>query len=157
MAPRITFARLDRIDPELIRAHMSDPRMAAHMPLLAGPWDHAATRRFVAAKEACWQRDGLGHRAFLADGTYVGWGGLQREGEDWDLGLVLTPAAFGLGPRIARLLLAEARQDDRVPHVTFLLPPSRRHLGALRRLGAVAQGEVRQGGALFRKFRLETR
>ncbi|WP_246149771.1 GNAT family N-acetyltransferase [Tritonibacter litoralis] len=134
---------------------MSDPRVAVHLPLLTGAWDDAHSRDLVAAKEACWQRDGLGHWAILADGAYVGWGGFQKEGDEWDFGLVLTPEAFGLGLRITRQALAWARQDPRIPFVTFLLPPSRRHLGALRRMGAAALGEVTQDGAQFLKFRLD--
>ncbi|WP_108257726.1 GNAT family N-acetyltransferase [Mangrovicoccus ximenensis] len=156
--PEIAFARLPEIAPAEIAAHMSDPRLAEHMPLLAGTgaWDAAAAMRFVAAKEACWQRDGLGHWAFVADGRYAGWGGFQKEGSEWDFGLVLRPAQFGLGLPITRRALAFAAADPRIPFVTFLLPPSRRHLGALRRLGARPLGEAENGGARFLKFRLET-
>lgn len=152
----IAFARLPAIRPEEIAAHMSDPRVAAHMPLLTGPWDRAAAAAFVAAKEARWRRDGLGHWAILCDGRYAGWGGFQNEGGEWDFGLVLRPEAFGLGTAIARKALAFARADDRIPYVTFLLPPSRQRLGALARLGARPVGEVDYEGARFRKFRLET-
>ncbi|GAB4511370.1 MAG: hypothetical protein Tsb0019_06780 [Roseibium sp.] len=135
---------------------MSDPRMAEHMPLLTEPWDLAVAERFVAAKEACWQRDGLGHWAILADGRYVGWGGFQKEGEEWDFGLVLRPDAFGLGVAITRQALEFARSDPRLDFITFLLPPSRRNLGALARMGAEFVGEVEHAGAIFRKYRLET-
>lgn len=155
-SPWISFTRLTGIALDEIVAHMSDPRLAAHMPLLTGPWDRDAAASFVAAKEECWRREGLGHWAILADGRYVGWGGFQREGGDWDYGLVLRPEAFGLGARITREALAFARADARIPHVTFLLPPSRRKLGALGRLGAQLVGEVDYDGARFRKFRLET-
>lgn len=152
----IRFVRLtDAPLPELV-AHMSDPRMAEHMPLLTEPWDADVAARFVAAKEACWARDGLGHWAILADGRYVGWGGFQKEGDEWDFGLVLRADAFGLGGAIARAALAFARADPRIPFVTFLLPPSRRNLGALARLGAALVGEVEHGGARFLKFRLDT-
>lgn len=152
----IDFVRLTEIAPEAILDHMSDPRMADHMPLLTEPWTIETVAGFVAAKEATWRRDGLGHWAFLADGRYVGWGGFQKEGEEWDFGLVLRPDAFGLGMAIARKVLAFARDDKRIPFVTFLLPPSRRHLGALARLGAVEIGQVDYEGARFRKFRLDT-
>lgn len=155
-AAQIDFVRLPRIAPTEIVAHMSDPRVAEHMPLLTSTWDAEAVDAFVAAKEACWVRDGLGHWAFLADGGYVGWGGFQKEGEDWDFGLVLRPEAFGLGVRIARKALDFAVADPRLPFVTFLLPPSRRNLGALARLGARQVGEVDYDGARFLKFRLET-
>lgn len=156
MKPNIVFARLPEIEPAEIVAHMSDPRVAEHMPLLTFAWDTEAVTKFVAQKEACWARDGLGHWAFLCDGRYVGWGGFQKEGEEWDFGLVLRPDDFGLGVRISRKALEFARADARIPFVTFLLPPSRKNLGALNRLGATSVGEIEYDGATFRKFRLET-
>jgi len=152
----IAFARLTAIPLAELIAHMSDPRVALHMPLLTPPWDLDTAARFVAAKEDCWRRDGLGHWAILRDGRYVGWGGFQKEGAEWDFGLVLRPEAFGMGWRIASEAIALARADPRIPFVTFLLPPSRRNLGALARLGATVVGEVELGGAAFLKFRLET-
>lgn len=155
--PRISFARLSEIAPAAIAAHMSDPRLAAHMPLLKGVWDSARTAEFVAMKEAHWTRDGLGHWAILADGAYAGWGGFQREGDEWDYGLVLKPQLFGLGAAITRKAIAFARADPRIAFVTFLLPPSRRHLGALARLGAGFVAEIDHEGERFLKFRLETK
>ncbi|SFI07388.1 GNAT family N-acetyltransferase [Albimonas pacifica] len=155
-APRIAFRRLPEVAPAAILAQMSDPRVAAHLPLAPAAWDLAAVEALVAAKEACWARDGLGHWAILADGVYVGWGGFQKEGAEWDFGLVLTPEAFGLGLRIAARALVAARADPRIPFVTFLLPLSRRRLGALARLGARPLGVVDHAGVPFRKFRLET-
>lgn len=154
--PDIRFVRLPEIPLAEILAQMTDPRVTAHLPLLKTPWDRAAVADFVARKEACWQRDGLGHWAILTDGQYAGWGGFQKEGEDWDFGLVLTAAAFGTGPQITARALAFARADPRLAYVTFLLPPSRRHFGALTRLGAHLIGEVFQGDVRFLKFRLET-
>ena len=134
---------------------MRHPRLAEHMPLLEGRWDPEQCQALIAAKEACWQRDGLGHWAFLADGAYAGWGGFQKEGNDWDYGLVLHPDRFGLGPAITRKALAFARQTARLQTITFLLPPSRRHLKALTRLGAREVAAIEYGGHEFRKFRLE--
>lgn len=152
----IEFVRLTEVAPEEIIAHMSDPRVAQHMPLLEGAWDRQACDAFILAKEACWQRDGLGHWAILCDGVYAGWGGFQREGEEWDFGLVLTPGSFGLGARITAKALAFARDDERMPFVTFLLPPSRKHWRWLDRLGAVFVGEVDYEGSSFLKYRLDT-
>ncbi len=46
--------------------------------------------------------------------------------------------------------------DKRIPFVTFLLPPSRKNLGALRKLGAKHIGEIEYEDAQFLKFRLDT-
>ena len=152
----IQFARLPEISPDVIAEHMSDPRLATHLPLWTGPWDVDTARGFVSAKEAYWLRDGLGHWAFLADGVYVGWGGFQREGDEWDFGLVLRPDSFWLGPKITLQVIEIARADERVPYMTIMLPPSRRHLSALKRIGAKQVGEAVLDGERFLKFRLAT-
>ncbi|MDO6729064.1 GNAT family N-acetyltransferase [Marinovum sp. 2_MG-2023] len=152
----INFTRLSEIDPSEIVAHMSDPRVAEHMPLLNFEWDEAAVTKFVATKEACWNRDGLGHWAILSNGKYVGWGGFQKEGDEWDFGLVLKPCSFGLGARISRKAIDFAVTDKRIPFITFLLPPSRKNLSALNRLGAIFVCEQEYDGETFLKFQLET-
>ncbi len=75
MKDEITFTRLSKIEPTEIIDHMSDSRVAEHMPLLTFEWDEVAVAKFVATKEACWSRDGLGHWAILLNNKYVGWGG----------------------------------------------------------------------------------
>jgi hypothetical protein len=152
----VTFARLPAILPDEIIAHMSDPRVAEHMPLLTFQWDHDTVTQFIAAKEARWRRDGLGHWAILCDSGYVGWGGFQKEGDEWDYGLVLKPENFGLGTLITSKAIEFAVADERIPFVTFRLPPSRKHLGALTRLGATFVDEIEQDGARFLKYRLDT-
>ncbi|WP_209017354.1 GNAT family N-acetyltransferase [Roseibium aggregatum] len=147
---------MTEIAPDILVTHMSDPRVAEHMPLLTFRWDRDIALEFIEAKEKCWHRDGLGHWAFLADDRYVGWGGFQLEDGDWDFGLVLRPDCFGLGSAIAKKALEFARADERIPYVTFLLPPSRKKLGALRKLGAAFVTETDYNGEKFLKFRLET-
>lgn len=69
---------------------------------------------------------------------------------------MLKPECFGLGLRITRKALAFAAADQRIPYVTFLLPPSRRRLRGLERLGAVFIGRVEYDGVPFLKYRLDT-
>ncbi|TDL84882.1 GNAT family N-acetyltransferase [Meridianimarinicoccus aquatilis] len=152
----IEFVRLTDISLEAIISHMNDPRVAAHMPLLTSKWTLEDAKKFVIGKEDTWQRDGLGHWAILSDGAYVGWGGFQKEGEDWDFGLVLMPDHFGLGIRISRKAIEFASVDPRIDFVTFLLPPSRKNLGALSRGGAKFVENIEYDGEVFKKFRLET-
>ncbi len=156
MKDEVSFVRLTEIEPTEIARHMSDPRLAEHMPLLVGKWDTEVVENFVARKERSWIRDGLGHWAILVNGEYVGWGGFQKEGEEWDFGLVLRPEAFGLGRRITKKAIEFAHADERISFVTFLLPPSRKKLGALDRLGAKYVGAIDYDGERFLKYRLET-
>lgn len=156
LKPEVTFVRLTEIELSEIARHMTDPRIAEHMPLLTFEWDINVASDFVDKKEECWARDGLGHWGVLANDKYVGWGGFQKEGDEWDFGLVLRPDAFGLGAQIARKAIDFAKADNRISFVTFLLPLSRKNLGALRRLGAEQIGQINFEGAEFLKFRLET-
>ncbi|MEE9429332.1 MAG: GNAT family N-acetyltransferase [Paracoccaceae bacterium] len=154
--PILTFARLTDISPNEIIAHMSDKRVAQHMPLLTFNWDSKAVADFVATKEDCWRRDGLGHWAILSDGNYVGWGGFQLEVDGWDFGLVLKPNSFGLGMPITRKAIQFAVADQRIPYITFLLPQSRKNLGGLTRLGATFVNKITYEGTQFLKYRLNT-
>ena len=156
MNHEIEFARLSDVDAADILQHMSNPRLKEHMPLMPSNWDAAKIAGFIEAKEACWKQDGLGHWAFIVDGEYVGWGGFQKEGDEWDYGLVLKPECFGLGLVISRLAIDFAVADSRIPYVTFLLPPTRTKLGALKRLGAEFVERVDYDGEAFLKYRLET-
>jgi RimJ/RimL family protein N-acetyltransferase len=151
----IRFVRLPDVSSDEIIAHMRDPRVTEHLPLATGRWNRRTCAEFVSAKEERWRRDGLGHWAIRCNGTYVGWGGFQREGDEWDFGLVLRPEYFGLGMRITKMALAFAASDGRIEAVTFLLPPSRRHFRALERLGATLVGEVDLKGHAFLKYRLD--
>ena len=153
-AATLRFGRLSEVPLATLLEHMSEPRLRDHMPLLSGTWGETEVKAFVAAKEARWAQDGLGHWAFFTDGRYVGWGGFQKEGEEWDFGLVLRGEAFGLGAEITRKAMVFARTDPRITCITFLLAPSRRNLGALTRLGARFVGEVEYAGSTFRKYRL---
>jgi RimJ/RimL family protein N-acetyltransferase len=151
-----TFGRLSEVDPALLIAQMNNPLVRSHMPLAGPEFDEARCARWVAAKEQQWTENGLGPWAFFIDGAYAGWGGFQLEDFGWDLGLVLNPGVFGAGPSIARKLVDFARNDPRIDVVYCLLPPSRKHFGALRRFGAVPDGTFDHDGQRFLKFRLDT-
>jgi hypothetical protein len=112
--------------------------------------------KFVATKQASWSRDGLGHWAILSNREHVGWGGFQREADEWDHGLVLKPNSFGLGTRISAKAIEFAHADERIAVVTFLLLPSRKNLGASKRLGATFVGEMEYDGSAVLKYRRET-
>ena len=151
---RIAFVRLTEVPANDILAHMTDPRVGEHMPLLTQKWDLETVKKFIECKEGYWKSDGLGHWAILHNGEYAGWGGFQKEGDDWDFGLVLSTKYFGIGQSVFLEAIKFARADGRIGSVTFLLPPSRRSFGALDRIGAKFSGQVKYQGNIFKKYRL---
>lgn len=149
--PVLQFVRLPEIDPRILLDHMSDRRIARHLPLLGTGWDLERIAAFVRVKEQCWERDGLGHWAILADQTYAGWGGFQKEDDDWDFGLVLRPEHFSLGQLVFAQAIAWLSAHRDIREITFLLPPSRSRR-IPERLGARHQGETNYAGTVFTKW-----
>lgn len=152
----IRFERLESIDPHELLVHMRDPRIAKHLPLLRSGWDQATVDAFISRKAEHWAEHGLGHWAILLDEEYVGWGGFEKEGPEWDFGLVLRPEYFNWGRRIARRAFEWALENTDIEAVTFLLPVTRAQ-DAPRKLGAQLVGQTNLSGTIFRKWHLPLR
>lgn len=147
----IEFRRLPEVDPAALTELSTHPLVRRHMPLSSGEFDPAA---FVAGKERLWVEHGYGPWALFVDGRFAGWGGLQPEGEDADLGLVLHPDFWGLAPRLYHEITRRAFGELGLASITVLLPPDRPGARALARLGFRPDGEVEVGGVRFLRSRL---
>jgi len=101
-----------------------------------------------------WEESGFGPWAFVLDDEFIGWGGLQPEGGEVDLGLVLSPKHWGAGPVLSRRILMYAFEELDVDSVIALLPPSRTRVAALRRLGFREDGEILIEDQRFVRYRL---
>lgn len=151
---RISFRRLSDVSPDVLIDLMNDPDVRRHLPLARGHFGLPECERFVAAKERIWEEHGYGPWAFFLDDDFVGWGGLQPEGDDVDLGLVLRRAHWGAGQALYGRLIDQAFDELGVDSVITLLPPSRTRVAGLRRLGFHEDGEVTIAGEVFNRFRL---
>ncbi|MEM7048499.1 MAG: GNAT family N-acetyltransferase [Acidobacteriota bacterium] len=154
MCRDIQFRRLPEIDPAKLMALMNDPEIRRHLPLASGDFGPAECERFVAAKEEMWQQHGFGPWAFVQHGELIGWGGLQPEGDDADVGLILRPQAWGVGRHLYGKIVKFAFEELELDSVIALLPPTRKRGGGLQRLGFEPDGEVVIGGERFVRFRL---
>lgn len=158
MAPadyeRIAFARLTEIRPDAIIELMNDPAVRRHLPLAQGEFGASECGRFVADKERMWAESGFGPWALLLDGEFIGWGGVQPEGDDVDVGLVLSRKHWGAGPSLFRRMLRHAFEELGVESVTALLPRSRTRVAALHRLGFREDGEAVIQDQVFVRYRL---
>jgi len=151
---RTAFKRLTEIRPHEIIDLMNDPAVRRHLPLARGEFGLPECERFVAVKERMWEEGGFGPWAFVLDDEFIGWGGLQPEGDDVDIGLVLSRKHWGAGPVLYRRILAHAFEDLGVGSVITLLPPSRTRVAALRRLGFREEGETVIRDQRFVRYRL---
>ena len=151
---QVALKRLSDVDWRAIVALMNDPAVRRHMPLSLDAFGRAECNAFVAAKERLWEEHGYGPWAFVLGGEFIGWGGLQPEGDDVDLGLVLHPRHWGAGMILQKRIVDYAFDELGVPSVIALLPFSRTRTAALGRLGFVEDGDVAIGESRFRRFRL---
>ena len=151
---KVAFKRLTEIRPDSIIELMNDPAIRRHLPLARGQFGVSECESFVAAKERMWKDRGFGPWAFVLEDEFIGWGGLQPEGDDVDLGLVLRRKHWGAGPVLFRRILAYAFEELDVDSVIALLPPSRTRVAALRRLGFREEGEILIEGQRFVRHRL---
>ena len=150
----IAFTRLTQIPSVAIIDLMNEPAVRRHLPLAQGEFGEVDCDRFVAMKEQMWEENGFGPWAFWLDGEFIGWGGLQPEGNDVDVGLILSQKYWGAGLAIYRRILKQAFEELCIDSITALLPPSRTRVTALRRLGFREDGEVVIQDQRFIRYRL---
>lgn len=150
----IQFARLGDVDRAAIIELMNDPHVRRHMPLARGAFGPAECDAFVAAKERQWQDHGYGPWAFIIDGEFAGWGGIQNEGGEADVGLVLRPKYWGAGKVLYARIIAHAFGELGFSSVIALLPPSRTRISGVLKLGFRPDGELTIAGERFLRYRL---
>lgn len=149
---KIIFKRLPEVQRSEIMKLMTEPRLLKHMPLLSSKFSEADCDAFVSQKEADWAERGYGVWAFYIEGEFVGWGGLQYENGEPDLGLVLHPDHWGKGLELYHEICTKAFGEMSFEYITVLLPPSRTRLAALCRLGFRRDGEALIGEERFLRF-----
>jgi ribosomal-protein-alanine N-acetyltransferase len=151
---QLEFRRMSEIDCADFIALNTHPLVRRQMPLSDDNFGEAECREWVAGKEKQWEEYGYGPWAFLIDGKFAGWGGLQEENGDADLGLVLHPRYWGMGKTIYDEIIRRAFGEMGFESVTILLPPSRTRVKGILRLGFQLDGEVELEGERFIRYRL---
>ncbi|THF68188.1 GNAT family N-acetyltransferase [Deinococcus sp. Arct2-2] len=150
----VEFRRLSDVPPRDVVALHNHPRVRRTLPLAQSLMDETGAQRFIAAKERLWEEHGYGPWAFFVGDRFAGWGGLQPEGPDADLGLVLHPDFWGLGQQVIPAILRRAFSDWGLPSVTVLLPQGLRGTRAATRFGFRLDGKVMLNEVGFVRYRL---
>jgi ribosomal-protein-alanine N-acetyltransferase len=150
----IEFKRLTDIESSEIIALMNNPLVRRQMPLIPNTFGKNECDAFVASKEQLWLEHGYGPWAFVVNNQFLGWGGLQPENGEADLGLVLHPDHWGMGKAIYKAIIDRAFGSMGFQSVTVLLPPTRKRVRGLFRLGFKEDGEFVVGEERFIRYRL---
>ena len=150
----IRFVQLCEVDQQQIIDLMNNEMVGKQLPLLANGFSAANCRAFLKAKKQLWDQYGYGPWAFLINGEFAGWGGLQPENGDADFALVLHPRFWGWGRRIFNQIKDQAFNQMQLDSITILLPPSRSNSKAVTRFGFIEEGQLTIDDETFLKFRL---
>ena len=150
----IEFVHLCEIEEEQIIDLMNNEMIGTHLPLLSDGFSTKDCRAFLDAKQQLWEEHGFGPWAFLIEGEFAGWGGLQPEHGEADFALVLHPKFWGWGRKIFKKVKEQAFNQMHLESITILLPPSRPNSKVVLRLGFTEDGEWSVGGKKFLRFRL---
>jgi [ribosomal protein S5]-alanine N-acetyltransferase len=151
---KLEFKRMGEIAPSEYVALNTNPLVMRQMPLSDDSFDDEACREWIQGKEKMWEEHGYGPWAFIVDGKFAGWGGLQPEAGDADLGLVLHPDYWGMGKVIYDEIIHRAFGEMGFESVTILFPPTRTRVKGILRLGFQPDGEVEIEGERFIRYRL---
>jgi len=151
----IAFKRLTEVDKSDIIDLMNNPLVGRQMPLLKGGFGDIDCDQFIANKEQLWAAHGYGPWAFVVDGRFAGWGGIQPEGGEVDLAMVLHPDFWGIGKVLYKKIITSAFVQMGFSSITGLLPPTRTRVKGLLRLGFEVDQVVSVGNEQFIRYRLE--
>lgn len=150
----LEFKRLKEIQHDKIIALLTNPLVLRQMPLSDDNFGEKECVEWVEGKEKQWETHGYGPWAFVIDGEFAGWGGLQYENGDADLGLVLHPDYWGAGKIIFEEIIKRAFGEMGLESVTILFPPTRTRIKGILKLGFQPDGEVDIDGERFIRYRL---
>jgi len=151
---KIEFKQLREIEKEAIIELLNHPLVRRHMPLSKDNFDEEDYESFIVGKENLWTKYGYGPWAFVSDGKFIGWGGLQYEEGDADLAIVLHPDYWGMGKAIYEEIIRKAFSEMGFTSITALLPLSRVRTQGMIKLGFQPDGELITKGERFLRFRL---
>jgi RimJ/RimL family protein N-acetyltransferase len=150
----IEFKRLTEVEKSEIIELMNNPLVRRQMPLTSDNFSESDCDNFIAAKERLWAEHGYGPWAFVVDGQFVGWGGLQPEDGEADLALVLHPNHWGVGKALYDKIIEQAFGEMGFERVVVLFPPTRTRVKGLLRLGFEKDGELEVNGERFIRYKL---
>lgn len=151
---KLEFKRLTEVGLAEIISLNNNAEVLRQMPLGSANFDDVTAKEWVKQKDAQWEQYGYGPWAFVIDQQFAGWGGLQYEEGDADLALVLHPSFWGSGRAIYQEIVKRAFTTMGFDSITLLLPPSRKRIKGIFRLGFQVDGEVDLDGVRFLRFRL---
>ncbi len=113
----VTYVHLNTIEPAKLLPLLNREKIREH--LIEHPlFDTESVKRWVAEKEQVDSADGCRVRAILVEQQLAGWCGLQQEGANHEIAIVLDDAYWGLGKQVFHTVISWAKEFG---HATVLI------------------------------------
>ena len=130
------------------------PAVIRHMPLAQSEYSDEWIREWIARKESTWPGKEFGPWSVWHDSTFVGWVGLEPEGEDLSVGIVLHKKYWGSGKVVLKQVFTKMAGKIEGKRVTVEFPKSRHSENWAIRLGLCEIEEVELSGHVFVRYEL---
>jgi hypothetical protein len=152
---KIIKVPFEKVDRKLLIDLFNNPLVKRHMPLSPGVFTLDDYYKFLEDKQVIWNRQGFGPSAYYINGEFIGWGGIQPDGDEFEVALVLDPNRWGCGKLLYKDIMREAFSDHHLESINILLPSSRKKYKWLPKEGFIEAGTVIIDNHKFTRYRAE--
>lgn len=105
----LSYVELAELDPEALRILMNKQKTRQHL-MDYELFDATTIKSWLQEKAQMDQLVGCRVRGILSDDTLAGWCGIQREGDRYELAIVLDEAFWGAGKRVFTEMMRWAQE-----------------------------------------------
>ena len=117
---KILYLPFDEVDFRSLIPVLNEHAVRNHL-VAHPPFDEANIVQWIESKLVCDRQPGCRVRVIMVEGAPVGWCGIQADGDDFELAIVISQQSWGLGPSVFRVLCSWAREFGHADVVIHLL------------------------------------
>ncbi len=116
----IEYVKFDDVDPNQFIDVLNEESIRGHL-ISHKLFDSDSVQAWVAGKTSSGEETGCRIRAVFVDDTLVGWCGIQKDSSNYEIAIVISQSAWGIGTHLFRDLMAWAKELGHSQVVIHLL------------------------------------
>ncbi len=130
----------------------NDPKSRKYMPLAEEKVNEDWIRNWLNSKINSSENSPFKLHSIWLGAEFVGWAGIQQDGSDYEIAVVLKPSAWGYGREVADKLIYDFKEAKLDASLFIYLPPTRNTSVIARKLNLVDSGQVNIANKVFQKL-----
>ncbi|RLU03630.1 MAG: N-acetyltransferase [Ketobacter sp.] len=148
---KILYLPFDEVDSLELIPVLNEHAVRSHL-VAHPPFDETNIVPWIESKLECDRLPGCRVRVIVMDGAPVGWCGIQPDGDEFELAVVIRQQSWGIGPSVFRVLRAWAREFGHEEVVIHLLETRPEYRFLTRMATKVSQSSLL--GRAFTSYRI---